>query len=273
MITYSRLKVAHIRHLKAGYVLLTLLYDNQMTPPQPGQFFMLKPRNTIIARPISVHNFFSVLKKNYIEFLFKVVGRGTEELSDMKKGDMLPVWGPIGNSFPIPEDKRTAVLIAGGRGIAPLFFLATRLFEKKYEIHFFYGVKNSDELIHLLRIKNLSTKLYISTEDGKKGKKGFVTNLFQDAVGNYSSQVKENLLFDYEGKKSPVCYVCGPDIMIEKVCDISLTGRIKTYISLESHLACGTGVCLGCTVETRGGRLLHICKEGPVFDAEEFYCK
>ncbi len=273
MTRYRDLKVAHIRHLKAGYVLLTLAYASDIDIPIPGQFFMLKPRNTLIARPISVHNFFTVLKKGFVEFLFKVVGEGTEELSRLKKGDTLPVWGPIGNSFPIDNETRTAILIAGGRGIAPIFFLTTKLFEKGYEIHLFYGVKDSEELIHLLRLKNMCNRLYISTEDGKKGKKGLITNLFKESISNYISTMKENSLFDEMGRKNPVCYVCGPDIMIEKVCDISLKHRIKTYISLESRMACGTGVCLGCTVETGGGRLIHICKDGPVFDAEEFYCQ
>ncbi len=273
MTSYRELKVAHIRHLKAGYVLLTLAYENGMDIPLPGQFFMLKPANTLIARPVSVHNFFFVLKKGFVEFLFKVVGSGTEELSRLSKGDMLPVWGPIGNSFPVGEDKKTAIIVAGGRGIAPLFYLTTRLFERGYEIHFFCGVKESDELVHLLRLKNLSRRLFISTEDGKKGKKGLITSLFQEAISTYTANQKENYLFDEMGRKSPVCYVCGPEIMIEKVCDISLGSRIRTYISLESHMACGTGICLGCTAETKGGRLVHICKDGPIFDAEEFYCK
>lgn len=273
MIKYNQLRVAHIRHLKANYVLLTLEYDNQMQIPQPGQFFMLKPSNTLIARPISVHNYFTILKKGFVEFLFKVVGRGTLELSRLKKGERVGLWGPIGNQFPIEKKHKTAILVAGGRGIAPLYYLSTKLFERGYEIHFFYGVKESDELIHLLRIKNRSSKLYITTEDGKKGKKGLITTLFQDAIKTYMENLNKPLLFDEEGRLSPVCYVCGPEIMIEKVCDISLNYNITTYISLESLMACGSGVCLGCTVETAGGRLLHVCKDGPVFDAREFYCK
>lgn len=273
MTKYKELTVAHIRHFKAGYVLLTLTYDNDMEIPEPGQFFMIKPQYTLIARPISVYNFFKLFKKRYVEFLFKVIGKGTRELSNLKKGDIVPVWGPIGNAFPIKDDKKIAILIAGGRGIAPLFYLATKLFEKKYDIYFFYGVKDSEEFIHLLRIKNLSKRLFISSEDGKKGKRGFITDLFNDAINTYLSEFKENLLFDIREKQRPVCYVCGPDIMIEKVCDISLDKKIDTFISLESHLACGNGVCLGCSVETKSGKIYHICKEGPIFDAREFFCK
>ncbi|MCX7943645.1 MAG: dihydroorotate dehydrogenase electron transfer subunit [Deltaproteobacteria bacterium] len=272
MTKYNQLKVVHVRHYKANYVSLTLSYDNQMEIPMPGQFFMLKPHNTLLGRPISVHNFFRILKKGYIEFLFKIVGKGTKNLSELKRGDYVSLWGPIGNSFPTFENKKTAILVAGGRGIAPLFFLATKLFEKRYEIHFFYGVKKSEELIHILRLRNMSNKLFISTEDGKRGKKGLITDLFKSAINTYTSSLKDNLLFHDQGNNA-VCYVCGPDIMMEKVCEVSLSHKIKTYISLESHIACGSGVCLGCTVESTGGQLFHVCKEGPVFDAEEIYCK
>ncbi|MGC9042353.1 MAG: dihydroorotate dehydrogenase electron transfer subunit [Myxococcota bacterium] len=273
MTKYNQLRVAHIRHLKSDYVLLTLEYDSKMQIPQPGQFFMIKPRNTLIARPISVHNYFTILKKGYLEFLFKVVGKGTSELSRLKRGEITELWGPIGNYFPIEKDRKTAILVAGGRGIAPLFYLATRLFEKGYRIHFFYGVKESDELVHLLRIKNLSEKLYITTEDGKKGKKGLITSLFLEAIKTYTSNLTPTSLFDEERKLSPICYVCGPEIMIEKICEVSINQNIKTYISLEALMGCGSGVCLGCTVETAGGKLFHICKDGPIFDAREFYCR
>lgn len=271
---FNRLKVAHIRHLNKGYVLLTLAYDNGMEIPVPGQFFMLKPSSTLIARPISVHNFFYILKKGYVEFLFKVVGKGTSELSRVKKGDYVTLWGPIGNRFPIPENGRSAILVAGGRGIAPLFFLATRLFEKGYDIYLFYGVRESDEFVHLLRLKNLCKRLFLTSEDGKKGRKGVITDLFQESIGVYFREERQNqLLFDINGYNEPICYVCGPDIMIDKVCEISLKKKIRTYVSMESHLACGTGVCLGCTIESKGGKIFHICKDGPVFDAEELFCR
>jgi len=268
----NNLKVAHIRHLKGDYVHLTLTYDESMEIPKPGQFFMLKTETTLIARPISVHNFFYVLKKGYVEFLFKVVGEGTYDLSKKTKGDTITLWGPIGNHFPVFEDRKTALLVAGGRGIAPLFYLTTTLFEKGYDIYLFYGVKESEELVHLLRLKNLCKKLFITTEDGKKGKKGFITSLFSDSISQYFDTREQPSLFDERSAQSPVCYVCGPDIMIERVCEISLKHDIETYISLEARMACGTGVCLGCTVETAGGRIYHICKEGPIFNAKEFYC-
>jgi dihydroorotate dehydrogenase electron transfer subunit len=266
------LKVAHIRHLKGGYVDLTLTYDESLEVPEPGQFFMLKPHNTLLARPISVHNFFYVLKRGYVEFLFKVVGEGTYELSRKVRGDYVTVWGPIGNHFPVFEARKTAILVAGGRGIAPLFYLATTLFDKGYDIYLFYGVKESDELVHLLRLKNLCKRLFITTEDGKRGKKGIITNLFSDSINQYFDIREQTSLFDEKRARLPVCYVCGPDIMIERVCEISLKHDIETYISLEARMACGTGVCLGCAVESRGGRIYHICKEGPVFNAKEFYC-
>ncbi len=202
-----------------------------------------------------------------------MVGEGTYELSRLKKGEAVTLWGPIGNCFPIPEKKRTAILVAGGRGIAPLFYLALKLFERGFDIHLFYGVKNSDEFMHLLRLKNLCRQMYITSEDGKKGKKGLITSLFQDSINTYFRNLNTNLLFDDLHEKSPICYVCGPEIMMEKVCEISLKNGIETYVSMESRMACGTGVCLGCTVETVGGHIYHVCKDGPVFNAEEFYCK
>lgn len=271
MISYKKLTVAHTRHLKAGYVSLILTYDRSMQIPEPGQFFMLKPENRLIARPISVHNFFSFMNRGSIEFLFKIVGEGTRELSRLKKGDTLTLWGPIGNRFPIPDKKRRAILVAGGRGIAPLFYLAIKLFKRGYDTYLFYGVKRSEEIMHLLRLKNLCRRIYITSEDGKKGKKGLITTLFEEAIPEYLKNINTDLLFDEAEEKDPVCYVCGPDIMMERVCEISLANKIETYLSLEARMACGTGVCLGCSVETRGGDIYHICKDGPVFNAEEFF--
>jgi dihydroorotate dehydrogenase (NAD+) catalytic subunit len=215
--------------------------------PQPGQFYMLHPlkSDTLLGRPISVFHFEQ--KKGFVEitFLILVKGIGTKELSALQKDDEISILGPLGNVFPKPENGK-ALIIGCGIGIAPVAGFAESLKDKTYD---FYASFRSGKY-GLEYIK--PDKLVITTDDGSEGIKGMLpTALSVETLkdNNYSA-----------------VYVCGPAPLLEYVKQISEEAGIVCYLSMESRMACGVGVCLGCTIDTTEGNK-RCCKDGPVFDS------
>lgn len=205
---------------------------------KPGQFYMLKAWNgyPLLARPLSICD----KDEDTITFLYLIVGKGTEILSKLHAKDEIDLLGPLGNGFDFDKNKKTA-LVAGGIGIAPLLYLAKSLNGStdlyagfKYDPYF-----TSD-------FEEYTDNIYISTEDGREGTKGYVTSLIKD---------------EYDA-----IYVCGPNSMMKAVQDLNLKSTV--YLSLEAHMACGIGACLGCGVQTNDG-VKRVCYDGPVFNASE----
>ncbi|MFH1612665.1 MAG: dihydroorotate dehydrogenase electron transfer subunit [bacterium] len=214
----------------------------------PGQFIHIKISDNFIPflrRPMSIH---SVNKKNKtIEILFRVIGQGTLLLSQKSINQTIDILGPIGNGFPITK-KKNIVLIAGGIGIAPLFYLANKLKKMKKEVLILFGAKNKNELLKIDELEKIGCKIKIATEDGSCGYKGKVTDLLF------------NLDFSFQ-----IIYACGPIKMYEKIKDFIKDKNIPCYVSLEQKMACGQGFCWGCVWKTLTG-YKRVCKEGPVFD-------
>jgi dihydroorotate dehydrogenase electron transfer subunit len=204
---------------------------------------------TFLRRPLSVYD----QNDNELIFLYKILGRGTENLSKYKNGDILDLIVPCGNNFKIPENGNI-VLIAGGMGIAPINFLIKSLNSRKdsSKVHLYYGVTHKKEAINIedLKQKNIQVYTHVDYKDEK----------FQ---GN---------LFDYFEKNEPDDYLnaflCGPKAMIEKFSTYFLSRKKIVQISLEANMACGIGACLGCSIKTTEG-MKTICKDGPVFNAEK----
>lgn len=206
-----------------------------------GQFYMIRGWNgldPLLPRPISIAN----LNEGLISFLYEVRGRGTHIISNLRKGDCLSILGPLGNGFDYDEAKRVAI-VSGGVGIAPMLLLAKSL---KSKADLYAGFRSGSYYIDSL--STFVKDIYISTEDGSEGYKGYIVDLL-------------------EPEKYDVIYACGPLPMMEAVINKS-RGKARVYISMESRMACGVGVCLGCTVETTNG-MERVCKEGPVFLGEE----
>lgn len=205
---------------------------------KPGQFYMLKAWNgyPLLARPLSICD----KDDKTITFLYLIVGKGTEILSKLHAEDEIDLLGPLGNGFEIKKGKKIA-LIAGGIGIAPLLYLAKSL-EGSIDLYagFKYEPYFTDEF------ENFTEEILISTEDGNTGVKGYVTNLVKDEY----DQV----------------YVCGPNSMMKAVQELNLNSEV--FLSLEAHMACGIGACLGCGVKTSEG-VKRVCYDGPVFEASE----
>lgn len=227
----------------------------------PGNFCHLKVgegHSPLLRRAFSFHQ--ADKERNSFALLFKVVGPGTEILSRKNPGDKIDLLAPLGNSFALPQKGEKAVLVAGGMGIAPLYYLLHYLLKRKLdpgEIVLFYGVKTKDELVLLEKLSPLGIRLHLAAEDGKIGYKGMLTDLlFQE--------LREKRL---ESKKSRF-YVCGPNPMLKKISNLSKKFNLSCQISLENHMPCGMGACFGCVIKTIQG-YRRVCKDGPVFDARE----
>ena len=216
-----------------------------------GQFLMVRcgtDNEMLLRRPISIHG----RDKDKIALLYRLAGKGTQWLSERGKDESLDVIGPLGTGFDISSRSQNLLLIAGGMGIAPITFLAQEAAEHKFNVVLLIGATDKDALLS----KNLLPKevRYVpATDDGSTGRRGFVTDLISSFID-----------------KTDQVFACGPAPMyrtlIEKKAE--LLKNKPTQISLEMRMACGHGVCYGCTINTKRG-LKQVCKDGPVFNIED----
>ena len=223
----------------------------------PGQFLHVRcSRDTypLLRRPLSIHN---VEKdKDEVQILFKVVGTGTKMLSELKTGDRIDALGPLGNGFKIDTKKNVAVLVGGGYGIAPLFYLAKELKGKIKAIYAFIGAKSKDSVICNEDFKSLGVEVVVGTEDGSMGKKCLICDPVNVLL---SSKIIED---------QTEIFACGPHGMLKELSSLALEKRIPCQISMEEKMACGIGTCLGCVVKTKEG-YKKVCEDGPVFDSRD----
>jgi dihydroorotate dehydrogenase electron transfer subunit len=220
----------------------------------PGQFVNIKIDNALeplLRRPFSIHR----VKRNNIEILYEVVGKATQILSQKKTGGSLDVVGPLGNGFNLKPKTRnlTPILVAGGMGVAPLVFLAEKL--AKAKILILLGARTKKQILCEKEFQKYGGDVKIATDDGSCGFRGKVTELLQKTLSTVNCQLS-------------TIYACGPRPMLKEISRISEKCNIPAQISLEEHMACGIGACLGCAVNTKQG-YKRVCKEGPVFNAEE----
>ena len=208
---------------------------------------MLKAPGVFLRRPLSIFS----ASGSKIEFLYKVIGKGTKALSDLRKGEKIEVLGPLGNSY-VTDTSKTPLLVAGGTGVASLNFLARKL---KNQGIIFYGAKKKAEFVPLELSARPGWKVSFSTEDGSRGVKGLVT-------ASLEKYLKEN------PGKIFVVYACGPNPMLRAVSGICKQYKAEAYVSLEEMMACGVGNCQGCPVRS-GNTYKMVCKDGPVFNIND----
>ncbi|HZW49828.1 MAG TPA: dihydroorotate dehydrogenase electron transfer subunit [Bacillota bacterium] len=259
----QKVLVIENQRLKANYWMLTL-EDQALTGlMQPGQFLNIRLNglhDPLLRRPMSIHSINA--KTGRFEVLYQVVGRGTETLSDIKPGECLEILAPLGSGFPLPLEQATSdqqiALIAGGIGIAPLYAFAQVLAEKGYCLTVYYGCRSQVDLLVLNELKQLGIAVVVVTEDGSCGRKGYVTTNLQEIL------LKQNV---------KAIYACGPMPMLKALKQETQGMGIPVWLSLEAHMACGLGACLGCTIRLKtlegGWRYALMCQEGPVISAEE----
>ncbi|MBI4776056.1 MAG: dihydroorotate dehydrogenase electron transfer subunit [Deltaproteobacteria bacterium] len=234
----------------AGFYLLELEAPDVSSRAAPGQFVMVRvgdDYDPLLRRPLSVHD----AGDGRIRLLYRVVGKGTGRLSRRGEGERVGLLGPLGNGFEVRPPLDTAALVAGGRGVAPMLFLARRIRREcpSARLILFFGARTGEELVRLEAFENLNVEMRLATEDGSKGTKGLVTQL-----------VRGSLLSDAEVR----IYACGPMPMLKALGPVAAEQSIPAQVSLEAHMSCGLGVCRGCVVKTKNG-YAHVCQDGPVF--------
>ena len=237
-----------------GYYHIVLQAPALASQAKPGQFVMLRVSgglDPLLARPFGIA---SVLGRRSIGLYYRVAGRGTTLLTQTRPGTVLAVVGPVGNGFPPPERGTTPLLAAGGSGFPPLLFFAARLGRQS---HLFAGSRDRACLPPASAMKDFRSRvaaINYATEDGSRGTCGFVT----DAIAAYLDRTPS-------GAGRPVLYACGPHAMLAAVSGLAAQRSIPCYVSLEERMACGLGVCMGCSVPVRAGGYRRVCKDGPVF--------
>lgn len=213
----------------------------------PGQFVEIEipnSKSTFLRRPISVN--FVDYEKNILWLLVRKAGNGTSLLLDMRNGESLNLLLPLGNGFSIYPGE-DMLLIGGGVGVAPLLYLGRIAKEKGANVKFLLGARSKNDLLELEEFMEIG-EVYVSTESGDYGEKGFVTqNSILDKIGS--------------------CYIscCGPMPMMKAVAQIAKQKHLDCEVSLENTMACGLGACLCCVEDTVDGNVC-VCKEGPVFN-------
>lgn len=260
MTKIQKVKIVAQERLKDNYYQMILYAPYISRYACPGQFINIKISDNFfpfLRRPFSIHK----VEKNKIWILYEIVGKGTEILAQKRPFELLDIIGPLGNSFSYHlalADYREPILVAGGMGVAPLLFLAQKIVKDypKFTPWVFLGARTKDKILCRSEFKKLNCQIKIATDDGTFGFKGKVSDLLINFLRN-----KQEI-------RHIVLYACGPQPMLKEVSKIAKNYRIPTQVSLEEHMACGIGACLGCVVKTKQG-YQRVCKEGPVFNAEE----
>ncbi len=244
------------------------IYSPEITKAAyPGQFLMLRVRDELLPllrRPFS----FSTINvsEGIFSILYKVVGHGTRLMTKMLAGESVGVLAPLGRGFSKPPDGTKRVwLLAGGIGIAPFFALLEMLKRdsSKLEISLFYGAATGEELVDCRFFENNNCKVNLCTDDGTCGLHGLITDSVERACSL-------TILPDF-------FYSCGPTPMQSKVIEWAKCNGIRGQVSMETYMACGMGVCLGCSISKKfftGNKneetnYLRVCREGPVFSIGE----
>ena len=216
---------------------------------KPGQFVMVRcGKDNLLRRPFSVHRLDE--PKGKLSLLYSVVGRGSHWLSQLGAGGTVDILGPLGNGFSINPSSKNLLLVGGGMGIAPLRFLADEGTGQGKKVTLLLGARTASHLCpgHLLPAE---LNCITATEDGSAGRRGMITECLPDFAG-WADQI----------------IACGPMPMYRSLKDIPQLKNKPVQISLEVRMACGLGVCYGCTIKTRKG-LKQVCQDGPVFELEE----
>ena len=245
------LTIKEVQHVNANCVLLVMRSETPLPATFPGQFAELRVDNTpsvVLRRPISVHSFDA--EKNEIGFLVQVVGDGTRWLASLKVGDKVNTLMPLGNGFTMPaESGGRYLLVGGGVGSAPLYYLAEQLKKNGNDFVILIGARSEKDLYRRDAYEALGHVEY-TTEDGSLGEKGYVTN--------------HSIL----AEKFDRIYTCGPKPMMLAVAKYARENGIACEVSLENKMACGLGACLCCVEDTKEGHKC-VCTDGPVFSIEE----
>lgn len=253
--------VLYNQKVNAGHYRMGLDCGRHFSGAVPGQFVTLRIGDQIeplLRRPFSIHRL--LRKENAafgFEILYKVVGRCTRNFSALRKDDRINILGPLGTGFRIPSGSQRLFLVGGGIGIAPMVFLADIIRHEKdpsRDAIIFLGGRKTSDLLCLDEFEKMGYTVQASTENGSFGHRGLVTEPLEKAI---------------DSRPPDWIAACGPMPMLKAVSRIAHERSIPCQVSIETVMACGMGVCMGCAVECDDDSkpYRHVCKDGPVFDA------
>jgi dihydroorotate dehydrogenase electron transfer subunit len=261
------------RRRVGAYHALGLVAPRIAETARPGQFVHLlagEDRAFPLRRPFSIHRVERPgAALGTVEVVFDVVGPGTRALARLRPHDVVDTLGPLGRPFSPPQEPAGCLLVGGGYGTAPLFFLATELRMRRCRVDFLVGAATADRLLDAMEAKRLGHSLTVTTDDGTAGRRGLVTDPLPELL---------------ERTRATRVYACGPMPMLAAVSRVAAAAGVPCQVAVEEQMACGTGICFSCVLPVRdaGGspagaeadgpgeagptRMARSCLEGPVFD-------
>ena len=210
----------------------------------PGQFINIQLQGLYLRRPISVRDVSKA--DSTVTIIYKVVGRGTEQMENMQAGEQLDILTGLGNGYDMSFAGDKPLLVGGGVGVPPMYMLAKELIASGKQVTVVLGFNTASEVFYEAEFAALGAKVYVTTVDGSKGIKGFVTDAIADVDYTYF-------------------YTCGPEPMLKALYNTTTTSG---QFSFEERMGCGFGACMGCSCKTLYGNK-RICKDGPVLVKEE----
>jgi dihydroorotate dehydrogenase electron transfer subunit len=247
-----------VRRREGAYWLLSFSSPEIADRARPGQFvdIAVGAQGSLLRRPFSIAR---VSKQGAfagtVEVVFDAHGPGTEWLTTVDAHDLIDVVGPLGTSFPLPQRKVACLLVGGGYGVAPLFFLAEELTREGLRVDMIVGAASQERILNAIEAKRLTASVTFTTEDGSYGERGRVTDVLEQVAGSC---------------RSAVVYACGPNPMLRAVSERCQELELPVQVAVEERMACGVGVCFTCVlpVRVKDGRvrMKRTCLEGPVFN-------
>ena len=226
----------------AANTFLSVLEGDTSDITAPGQFVNIKLDGFYLRRPISVCN----VEGDQLTIIYKAVGAGTEKMSCTKEGENWLVLTGLGNGYDLSKSGDKPLLVGGGAGVPPMYYLARKLVNEGKTPTVILGFGKADEVFFKDEFEALGLKVLVTTVDGSFGIKGFVTDALTDLDYTYF-------------------YTCGPEPMLKALYDKTNTSG---QFSFEERMGCGFGACMGCTCKTKYGNK-RICRDGPVLEKEE----
>ena len=229
---------------------LTVHGDALVGLAQPGQFIHLQiPSGEVfLRRPFGIAD--TDGSDGRLTMYYRVLGKGTRVMTGLQRGDTVNCLGPLGHGFSLSSKR--PLLVGGGMGLAPLLLLAKRF---QGEADVLMGGRNQAELFWKDIFAPYAREIFITTDDGSLGRKGFTTELLPELLGRGYDCI----------------YTCGPEIMMRGIAKVAAKHDIPCQVSLEKRMACGLGACLSCVCDTANAERKKICKDGPVFWAQDVF--
>jgi dihydroorotate dehydrogenase electron transfer subunit len=263
------------RSLTGGHFLLSLDAPRQAPAARPGQFAMVRilgRSDVLLRRPMSIFDIQmasgdktdsgrQLPAPRVLQLLYKIVGRGTRLMAELKPGDKVGLLAPLGHGFfeeeylPRAHECDEILHVAGGIGIAALLLPARRLAEAGFKQRLFFGARTKEDLVGVQDFKPVVRAMLLATENGSQGYRGYVTRPLEEYLTKHTNK---KFLF----------MVCGPWAMLRATVELAKRFRHPCLVSMENRMGCGLGVCLGCSIRVQGTgheAYQRVCTEGPVF--------